>query len=183
MWAGEFGPTSPSAVAEQSANIDGTPVQVLFGAEDEVISNLILLIESAKDSIRFMAFAFTHDELGKVIQDRAKAGVDVMGIFEKRGSETEHCEMCALLYCVGADVRQDGNPRTFHHKVFVVDDEIVVTGSLNFSGNADDTNDENVVVVANRDIAAQYLQEFERRWAEAAQPNPEDLACDWEADE
>jgi phosphatidylserine/phosphatidylglycerophosphate/cardiolipin synthase-like enzyme len=183
MWAGEFGPKSPSSVAEQSANIDGTPVQVLFAAEDEVISNLVPLIESAEDSISFMAFAFTHDELGEAVQGRAEAGVDVRGIFEKRGSETEYCEMCALLYCGGADVRQDGNPRTFHHKVFVIDDEIVLTGSLNFSGNADDSNDENAIMVANHDIAAQYLQEVERRWAEATQPDPEDLACDWEAGE
>jgi hypothetical protein len=42
---------------------------------------------------------------------------------------------------------------------------------------------ENVIIVANLDIAAQYLQEFERRWAEATQPDPEDLACDWEVGE
>jgi phosphatidylserine/phosphatidylglycerophosphate/cardiolipin synthase-like enzyme len=183
MWAGEFGPTSPSTLGNQSANIDGTPVQILFAAEDEVISNLIPLIKSAQDNIRFMAFSFTHDELGEAVRDRAKAGVDVKGIFEKRGSAIEYCELCALLYCVGAHVRQDGNPYTFHHKVFVIDDEIVVTGSLNFSGNADDSNDENVVIVANRDIAAQYLQEFERRWAEATPPDPEDLSCEWELGE
>jgi len=40
-----------------------------------------------------------------------------------------------------------------------------------------------VIIVANLDIAAQYLQEFERRWAEATQPDPEDLACDWEVGE
>jgi phosphatidylserine/phosphatidylglycerophosphate/cardiolipin synthase-like enzyme len=74
-------------------------------------------------------------------------------------------------------VRQDGNPRTFHHKVFVIDDKIVVTGSLNFSNNADDSNDENVVVVTNTDIATLYLQEFERRWAEATEPDAADMNC------
>nr|NIN63678.1 hypothetical protein [Anaerolineae bacterium] len=48
---------------------------------------------------------------------------------------------------------------------------------------ADDSNDENVVIVANSDIAAQYLLEFERRWAEAVQPDPEDLRCEWKAGE
>jgi phosphatidylserine/phosphatidylglycerophosphate/cardiolipin synthase-like enzyme len=75
-------------------------------------------------------------------------------------------------------VRQDGNPRTFHHKVFLIDDEIVITGSLNFSENADDSNDENVVIVANGDIAAQYLGEFERRWAEAEEPDRADMNCE-----
>jgi phosphatidylserine/phosphatidylglycerophosphate/cardiolipin synthase-like enzyme len=176
MWNGKFGPTSPSTVNAQAVTIDGTPVRILFAAEDEVVSQLAPLIESAQNSIRFMAFSFTHDDLGATVLARAKAGVDVKGIFETRGSETEYSEMPAL-YCAGVPVRQDGNPRTFHHKVFIIDDKIVVTGSLNFSENADDSNDENVVVVTNADIAARYLQEFERRWAEAEEPDAADMNC------
>jgi phosphatidylserine/phosphatidylglycerophosphate/cardiolipin synthase-like enzyme len=81
------------------------------------------------------------------------------------------------LYCADVPVRQDGNPGTFHHKVIIIDDEIVVTGSLNFSNNADDSNDENVIIIANKDIAALYLQEFDRRWAEAEEPDPADMGC------
>ena len=176
MWNGEFGPTSPSTVDDQSLTIDGTSINVLFAAEDKVISRLIPLIRNAQKSIRFMAFSFTHDELGAAVVARAKAGVDVQGIFETRGSETEYSEM-PILYCAGVPVRQDGNPRTFHHKVFVIDDQIVVTGSLNFSNSADESNDENVVVLANRDIAARYLQEFDRRWAEATEPDPSAMNC------
>jgi phosphatidylserine/phosphatidylglycerophosphate/cardiolipin synthase-like enzyme len=177
MWAGEFGPTSPSTAGDQAATIDGTPVRILFAAEDEAISQLIPLVESAKSSIRFMAFSFTHDDLGAAVLARASAGVDVRGIFETRGSETEYSELSAL-YCAGVPVRQDGNPGTFHHKVFIIDDQIVVTGSLNFSENADDSNDENVVIVTNGDVAAQYLEEFERRWAEAAKPDAAAMNCD-----
>ena len=72
---------------------------------------------------------------------------------------------------------QDGNPGVMHHKVILIDDDIVVTGSFNFSANADDSNDENVVVLRNKDIAALYLQEFERRWAEAEEPDAADLGC------
>ena len=176
MWAGEFGPTSPSTVGDQLVTIDDTPVQVLFGAEDEVISHLTALVENAQKNIRFMAFSFTDDDLGEAVLARAEAGVEVQGIFETRGSETEYSEL-SRLYCADVPVRQDGNPGTFHHKVFVIDDQIVVTGSLNFSENANDSNDENVVIVSNRDIAAQYLQEFERRWTEAETPDPAEMNC------
>ena len=176
LWAGESGPTSPSTVDEQAVTIDGTPIQVLFAAEDNVASRLVSLIESAQSSVRFMAFSFTHDEMGAAVLARAEAGVDVRGIFETRGSETEYSEMPAL-YCAQVDVRQDGNPGAFHHKVFIVDDQVVVTGSFNFSNSADESNDENVLVIANKGIAAQYLQEFERRWAEAEEPDPADMNC------
>jgi phosphatidylserine/phosphatidylglycerophosphate/cardiolipin synthase-like enzyme len=176
MWAGEFGPRSTSTLGQQAVTINDTPVQILFSAEDEVVDQLAPIIESAEKSIRIMAFSFTHDVLGAAVLSRADAGVDVMGIFETRGSETEYSELPGL-YCAGVPVRQDGNPGTFHHKVFIIDDEIVITGSLNFSNNANESNDENVVVLANTDIAALYLAEFDRRWAEARDPDPEDMNC------
>ncbi|MCJ7624197.1 MAG: phospholipase D-like domain-containing protein, partial [Anaerolineaceae bacterium] len=176
MLDGEFGPTSPSTSGDQNISIDGTPIQVLFAAEDDVISKLIPLVENAEKSIRFMAFSFTHDDLGSAVLARAEAGVDVKGIFEKRGSETEYSEMPGL-YCAGVDVRQDGNPGTFHHKVFVIDDLTVITGSLNFSDNADESNDENVVIISNQEIALEYLSEFEKRWAEAELPDKADMGC------
>jgi phosphatidylserine/phosphatidylglycerophosphate/cardiolipin synthase-like enzyme len=114
--------------------------------------------------------------MGGTILAREQAGVDVAGIFEQRGSETEYSELPAM-YCAGLPVRQDGNSRTFHHKVLIIDRQIVVTGSFNFSKNADEGNDENVIVVQNAEIAAEYLKEFDRRWAEAHEPDEADISC------
>jgi phosphatidylserine/phosphatidylglycerophosphate/cardiolipin synthase-like enzyme len=176
MWDGQFGPRSPSTVDTQAVTVSGTPVRVLFAPEDDVVQRLVPIIEEAEDSVRFMAFSFTHDDLGQAMLARARAGVDVKGIFETRASETEYSEL-PRLYCADVPVRQDGNPRTFHHKVIIVDEATLVTGSLNFSESADDRNDENVVILTHPDIAAQYLQEFNRRWAEATPPDPADITC------
>ena len=176
LWRGESGPRSPSTVDEQAVTVKSTPVQVLFAAEDEVMSHLVSLVDGAQESIRFMAFSFTHDELAAAMLDRAEAGLDVKGIFETRGSETPYSELYSLA-CAGLQVRQDGNPRTMHHKVLLIDDRTVVTGSFNFSDNADQSNDENVVILKNSVIARQYLREFERLWAEAKPPDDADLPC------
>jgi phosphatidylserine/phosphatidylglycerophosphate/cardiolipin synthase-like enzyme len=171
MWEeGQFGPTSLSTLDRQSTTIDGTPVQVIFAAEDEAIDEILPLVENAEESIRFMAFSFTNAELGEAMLERAQAGVEVQGIFELRGSQTEFSRL-RPLYCADLAVRQDGNPGTFHHKVIVIDSKTIITGSLNFSDNANDSNDENVLILTNPDIAAHYLQEYERRWAEAFDPN------------
>ena len=178
MSSGEFGPRSPSTVDDQQLTIGQTPIQILFAAEDKAVEHLRPLIESATESIRVMAFSFTHDTLGEAVLAQTQEGLDVKGIFETRGSETEYSEM-TILFCADVPVRQDGNPRTFHHKVIVIDGETVVTGSLNFSNNADSSNDENVVIIQNRAIAARYLEEFDRRWQEANDPDPNDLSCDY----
>jgi len=62
----------------------------------------------------------------------------------------------------------------FHHKVIIIDDNVVVTGSLNFSDNAADSNDENFLILAAREI---YLEEFERRWAETRPLSTADIDC------
>jgi phosphatidylserine/phosphatidylglycerophosphate/cardiolipin synthase-like enzyme len=177
MWAGEFGPTSTSTLDQQSLTVGGSAMQVLFAAEDEVADHLVPLIEGARESLRIMAFSFTHDEMGAAVLERARAGVEVRAIFETRGSEVEYSEM-PRLYCAGVPVRQDGNPGTFHHKVLVIDGQTVVTGSFNFTQNADDSNDENVLIVTNAQIAAEYLREFERRWTEGSDPDAADMSCD-----
>ncbi len=79
------------------------------------------------------------------------------------------------LYCAGHDVRQDGNSYTMHHKVIIIDDHTTLIGSFNFSANATDSNDENLMVVRNPDVAAQYIAEFERRFAEASPPD--EIVC------
>ncbi|MCB2178903.1 hypothetical protein KQH61_05765 [bacterium] len=177
MWTDDaFGVTSPSTVDQQNIVVDGTSIAIRFGAEDGVANYLAELFATAQSQIRFMAFSFTQDDMGGTVLQRAESGVDVAGVFETRGSETEYSEM-PILYCAGLAVRQDGNPQTMHDKVFIIDEHIVVTGSFNFSNNADETNDENIVVVDNAEIAAQYLKEFDRIWAQAEAPDPAEMNC------
>lgn len=173
MWGGSFGPKSQSDIEKQKLDLGGTPVQILFAPEDNVPEVIIPILKSAEKSVKFMAFSFTHDGMGDALLSRMKAGVEVMGIFETRGSETKYSEL-GRLGKAGAMVRQDGNPRTFHHKVFIVDEKTVVTGSFNFSKNASESNDENMVIITHPEIAKQYLMEFDRRWAEANDP-PKDV--------
>jgi phosphatidylserine/phosphatidylglycerophosphate/cardiolipin synthase-like enzyme len=178
MWDGYFGVRSPSPLESQLVTVEGIPVLILFAAEDEVAEALTHLIESAEDSIRFMAFSFTHIDMGSAVLNQYNNGLDVAGIFELRGSETVYSQLTSL-YCAGVPVRQDGNPNTFHHKVFVFDESIVATGSFNFSKNADDNNDENILIIYSPEISQLYLQEFERRWEEGKIPiEGEDITCD-----
>ena len=177
MWNGEFGPTSTSTVDEQSVIVSGTQLQVLFSSEDDVAEHILPYLEAAQTSIRFLAFSFTHDAMGEAMRNRSDAGVDVMGVFEKTGSSTEYSEL-GMMYCAGMAARRDENPSFLHHKVIVVDNRIVITGSLNFSDNANESNDENVLIVDNAEIAKLYTQEFDRIWALSSDPEAGKFECE-----
>jgi phosphatidylserine/phosphatidylglycerophosphate/cardiolipin synthase-like enzyme len=162
-----FGPTSPANTTFARLQIGDTLLETCFSPEDKCDELLTARINEAQQSIRFMAFSFTHSGIGQAVRDRARAGVTVQGVFETRGSETVYSEFGQKKQ-ENLDVWQDGNPYTMHHKVFIIDEQIVVTGSFNFSNNAARSNDENMLIIHDATIARQYLEEFNRVYSQAA---------------
>ncbi len=166
LWTAQLGPRAPSYRNNQWAILEGTPIQVLFSPEDKVVDNILAILNDAQVSIRFLAFSFTDYPMAQAMIARAQAGVNVQGVFETFGSNSPRSEL-KVLWCAGLPVRQDGNSSFLHDKVIIIDDSIVVTGSLNFSSSADEENEENVVIIDNADIASLYLQEFQKNWDRA----------------
>jgi phosphatidylserine/phosphatidylglycerophosphate/cardiolipin synthase-like enzyme len=70
----------------------------------------------------------------------------------------------------GVDVLEDGNCYILHHKVIIIDERTVITGSYNFTNSAERDNDENLVIVDDPNLARAYLDEFERVYAQAQAP-------------
>jgi phosphatidylserine/phosphatidylglycerophosphate/cardiolipin synthase-like enzyme len=177
MWDGQFGPTSPSQLNEQTTVVNGSQIVVVFTSEDPALEQAIIpVVKSATKSIRFLAFSFTDFPLADAMSQRAQNGVDVAGVFERVGSDTDASELKTLV-CRNVPVRRDGNPSFLHHKVIVVDERIVITGSLNFSTNAEESNDENVIIIDNPEIARLYMQEFDRVWNLGSDPELDTFAC------
>ena len=165
----EFGPRSPANTPYSTLSVDSSQLEVYFSPDDGTAGHLIDLINAARQSVSFLAYSFTADDLAAAMLARAPAGITISGVFEESqyrsnmGTEYDHFRSS------GQDVRLDGNPRNMHHKVIIIDEQIVVTGSYNFSASAEKSNDENTLVVHNAEIASLYLSEF-RRIFEAAQP-------------
>lgn len=156
-----FGPRKTAGKTVAFTAPGNIPVEIYFGPEDDVIGKLSSYVLNARTSIRFMAFSFTQDTLGQAVLRAAQSGVNVQGVFEKTGSTTQFAEL-RPMFCAGLDVRQDNYGGIMHHKVIIIDSQIVITGSFNFSENAATGNDENVVIIRDADLAAQYLAEFDR---------------------
>ena len=170
---GRFGPRSPRG--ETAPFREGTArIALYFGPEDEPAAALYDALAEAQKRIRFMAFSFTLDDIGALLLRQAAAGLQLQGIFERVGSESVWSEL-GPLHCAGLDLRQDGNPYLLHHKVFLIDDDVVVTGSANFSASGTQSNDENMLIIEDAALAAAYQAEFARRWDEAS--TPRELSC------
>lgn len=140
---------------------DGTQIENYFSPHDRPAAKVIEAIRLAKRSVHFLAFSFTHDGIGQEMLARASAGVEVSGVFERTQAAGSYSEY-ARLRQAGLSVFLDANSRNMHHKLIVIDREIVICGSFNFSENADRSNDENLLIIYNRAIAAKFEDEFQR---------------------
>jgi phosphatidylserine/phosphatidylglycerophosphate/cardiolipin synthase-like enzyme len=140
---------------------DGTQVENYFAPHDHPATHVIDALKLAKKSIHFLAFSFTHKGIGDGMLARSQAGVEVAGVFEKTQVAGGHSQF-ERMRAANLAVFLDANPRNMHHKVIVIDGEIVVCGSFNFSENADRSNDENMLIIYNRAVAAKFEEEFQR---------------------
>ena len=161
--AGDFGIDSPTSSGFLTS-IQGHSVEVYFSPDDSTLERLLELVNGAADTIDFLAFSFTADELAEALLAAEKRGVRVRGVFEGSQAISNTGGEWAYLESAGLNIRQDGQPGQMHHKVLVIDGAIVVLGSYNFSRSAEERNDENTLVIASQELAAEFEAEFEEIW-------------------
>lgn len=118
------------------------------------------LIDIANNSIYFMTFSFTKDEIGDALIVAHNRGVNVSGVFER--SQNNKWLEYQRLKDAGLNVIWDSNKANMHHKVFIIDEKIVITGSTNPSNNGLTRNDENILIIHDENVAKKYVEEFER---------------------
>ncbi len=100
--------------------------------------------------------------------DASTRGVEVIGVMDAAQARSNVGSDYEFFIKNGLDVHLDDRPESMHHKVFIVDEKILVTGSFNFSNNARTRNDENTLITNHKDIAKIYLKEFQRILSETS---------------
>ena len=164
-----FGDHTVPETPNPDINIEGSRVETFFSPDDGVADHLYEILADATDSIYFMAFSFTTDDLGEVIRAQAENGLDVAGVMEEQQVNSNIGTEYDLFKQAGLKVFLDGNEGQMHHKTMIIDGQIVVTGSYNFSRSAETRNDENLIVIYNKQIADFFMGEFQRIYTQSQQ--------------
>lgn len=157
LWAGNFG--EGEVVKYPVIYLNDIEIENYFCPEDNCADQIVSELAKAEKSIYFMTFSFTNEEIADAMLFNDKA--TIIGLFEKRGSGSEYSQYNRLKD-FGLDVRLDTNSYTMHHKVFIIDNRTVITGSMNPTGAGNHKNDENILVIHDKKIASRYVEEFFR---------------------
>lgn len=150
---------TPHKVVEHHSN-RSLFIENYFCPRDDCENEILSELSVAKSSIHFMVFTFTSDPIGDLLVAKHAQGLTVSGVMEKR-QNSQYAEYEKLL-SAGINVVWDANPQTMHHKVFIIDNKTVITGSYNPTKAANTRNEENILIIHDKEIAKEFLEEFAR---------------------
>jgi phosphatidylserine/phosphatidylglycerophosphate/cardiolipin synthase-like enzyme len=140
-------------------------ISVYFSLHHNPEEAIIQELEKAKESIYFALFTFTSQKIARAIIHKFAENIEIKGIMEK-GQDGPFSRYNSLKI-LRVPVRWDRNFYFMHHKFFIIDKKIVVTGSFNPTWHANYRNRENLIIIYSPYLASQYEEEFNRLWKES----------------
>nr|WP_225938750.1 phospholipase D-like domain-containing protein [Kovacikia minuta] len=188
----KFGTKKPFRAA-RSVMVGSTAVEVQFSPTKPSVSwsrstNGLIgkTLTTATRSIEMALFVFSDQQLVNLLEPVHDKGVEIRTLIEPGfayRSYSEGLDMMGITLtedCKGEagnrpwqnPIATVGVPRLppgdlLHNKFGIVDQQTVVTGSHNWTDAANTGNDETLLVVHNPVVAAHYLREFDRLYANA----------------
>jgi len=154
MWEGTFGvlrERRDRAPAEYRPS--KVRVKVLFGPDHGPEMEIMKQMLKATRRIDFAMFTFTDSSgIDDTLRAMASSGVQVRGILDRGQGNQTWAATHGLLGRPNIDLYLSDNRgplNKLHHKLTVIDDEIVIIGSFNFTLPATNLNDENIAVIGS----------------------------------
>lgn len=159
MYSGKFHNNKKAVGDKISDNI-----QVFFSPQDKSITNGVLpIIKQAKNYIYIPSFVITEKRVTTELINAKKRGVDVRVIADALNASTQHSKHKELR-TAGIPVKAENYAGKMHSKTMIVDDEYLIIGSMNFSNNGENRNDENMILLHNSNVAKFYKKFFLYQW-------------------
>jgi len=213
MWGGDGDVPNPERarfhkdkryIGEKVFYVDTTKVELYFGpinrdrSKPSIGERLNELIrDEAQHDVNFLAFAITHDiPMSQTMWERSFTdGITLQGLIDPRfyaQYRNAGVKWASPEAQMGSrNILQARELRTLHHKIMLIDVTkpfennrgIAIAGSYNFSRNAEENNDENLLIFHCQYIANQYYQDFmgamNRATGDAEPPVPQITHEQW----
>ena len=135
-------------------------LRVFFSPRGGCQDSLVQELQKARKEILVQAYSFTADPLTYALVDAKKRGIDVEVLLDK-SNETERHSDLKILLDQGVHPLVDHDHAIAHNKIVIIDGKVVVTGSYNFTNQAEGENAENMVILKGYpEIVRQYRDNF-----------------------
>ncbi|NVB37600.1 DUF1669 domain-containing protein [Pseudenhygromyxa sp. WMMC2535] len=156
-------------------------VQVLFSPQDKAISEGVRpALKAAKRRIDISVFFLTSKAITKDLIDAHRRGVAVRVILDATAAKNGYTKH-ELLRAAGIPVKVEAWGGKMHMKSAIIDDDVLIAGSMNWTSAGEWDNDENTLIIRSAALVQQYDEFFAHIWAAIPErwahenPDPESL--------
>lgn len=149
---------------EQGPNERGS--EAWFSPHQQVFQRIVRALEHTKRTAELCVFTITDDRVSRAILDAHRRGVAIRVVSDNDKSADLGSDLDRLCRA-GIAVRIDRTEAHMHHKFALLDGEVLLNGSYNWTRSANDENCENLVVTREPGLVAAFEAEFERCWRNA----------------
>ena len=138
-------------------------VGIYFTPPSDVASAVIDVIDLSQSEVLVQAYGFTHTGIAQALLRAHARGVQVKVLLDAKTDSTNRF-VTDLLVAQHIPLRLEGGHAIAHNKVIVVDGELVITGSFNFTNSAQTRNAENLLVLKSTELADSYKTNWQNHW-------------------
>ena len=111
------------------------------------LDKLIQVIDSAQKTVRVAIYTFTHAKLIAALTRAHQRGVSVTCAFDRDSTQRTSQQAFTELTQAGVATWVNARPGLLHYKMMIVDDELLVAGSANWTRAAFEKNDDNILII------------------------------------
>lgn len=141
---------------------------VCFTPGQNCTALIVDAIEGAKQEICVQAYSFTSAPIAEALVRAHENGVRVLVLVDKSQMKEKRSRV-RMLKSAGIDVWVDVMPGIAHNKVMIIDQQMVLTGSFNWTNAAEYRNAENVIFIKEPKIVRYYNENWLKRHERAVQ--------------
>ena len=134
-------------------------IQLFFSPKGKCAQHIINTINQAEEEIYIAIFVFTHQGIADALISAKARGVKIHILADDRQANGKWSKL-AKLNQHNIDIYIDKRAGVFHHKWLAVDKKTIITGSYNYSKNAENKNNEIIGHVESRAVVEKYYQDW-----------------------
>ena len=125
---------------------------------------VVNMFRTCKKTLDLAIFTFTRDSIAQAVLEAHQRGVKIRCIGDDGNSKVKGSDV-RLLASVGIPCKTDNNLRFhMHNKMAILDNSVVITGSFNWTSQAVNKNQDNILFIEDKNIANQYTEYYNKIW-------------------
>ncbi len=153
------------SIDEKSFEIGGQQIEMwILSGNPRAHKKMVQLIDSAKKTVQVAMYTYTRYDLTHALLRAQKRGVKVEVAMDASAAKGANNHIATLLFLQNVPLYISKGTPLLHHKCMLIDDEIFITGSANWTKKAFAQNDDCFLIIHS--LNAEQQDSLHTLWTE-----------------